>query len=183
MKWKPFAASAVLILLFSIVLTFFGCGEQPSISAAAEETLARLPFTVPRIFTYNEEATNRNRMLTYTSDAGTTLILSCNASSRESLARAKGEEITEPSLVVAYRNAGLEVGISHLKQETKKDSLRYTYTVRMTNQYGTTVTRKYIFITEDYALDISCGGSEGNVDLIDEDYAAILFALREGEVL
>lgn len=53
----------------------------------------------------------------------------------------------------------------------------------MTNQYGTTVTRKYIFITEDYALDISCGGSEGNVDLIDEDYAAILFALREGEVL
>lgn len=90
MKWKPFAASAVLILLFSIVLTFFGCGEQPSISAAAEETLARLPFTVPRIFTYNEEATNRNRMLTYTSDAGTTLILSCNASSRESLARAKG---------------------------------------------------------------------------------------------
>ena len=166
----------ILVMLLCAPLFLAGCSGADDLPAFALETLEKMPFNVPAQFAYDDGATRKNEMLTYRSDGGVTLILSCKASSETQLRQRRQETVSERTLEQAYHKAGLEVTVSLLRKTETRDRLDYTYTVRMTDQYGTSLTRKLLRVTKRYRLDISCGGREEDEDRIDEDFAAVLQA-------
>lgn len=176
MKWKTIVLTAILTIFAAMLSVFSGCAGQ--IDHAAASKISALPFAVPEQFTYNAEATRENDLLTYLSRSGTTLIISYNQTAGNFLEQALTQDITEASLVRSYKNAGLDVSVTGLQVEKAEDSLTYTFSVHLTTQHGSTVTRKYIRLTKQEALDLSCGGNVVNEDAIDLDYAALLQAVR-----
>ncbi len=167
----------VLLAVLAAALCLGGCG---SMDPAVSQAVSALPFTVPPLFTYNGDATEQNGMLTFTSENGTTLIVSCTDSTEAFLEESRGEELTADSITASYQAAGLEVTVTGLDRQETEQALLYTYAVYYTNSNGTTITRKYIRITAAQVLDLSCGGNVANVDVIDMDYSAVLAAVQAG---
>ena len=168
---------ALFATLWLALLCFGGCGaDKPT---AAQTAADSLPFSVPSIFTPDEEKTARNQMLTFQSQNHTTLIVSYKDSTASFLSHIRKTKMTKEALVSAYKAGGLDVTVSdlHVKDLEKQYSL--TYTVHLTTQNGSTITRKYIRITEKEVLDISCGGNVANKDLIDLDYTEVLQAIQQ----
>lgn len=177
MKDKRIIIAALFAVVWVAMFCFAGCGtDMPS---AAAQSAQALPFSVPSIFTLDEDATARNGMLTFQSDSRTTLIVSCRDATPEFLERTRSSTMTEQSLVAAYKNSGLDVTVSDLHTRSSDDCLLYTYTVHLSTQNGSTLTRKYIRITEEQVLDISCGGNVVNEDAVDLDYTALLAVLPD----
>lgn len=174
MKWKTIVITAILTI-FAASLFFAGCAGRPD--AAAASRISALPFAVPEQFTYNAEATKQNELLTFLSESGTTLIVSHSQTAGNYLEQAMAKEITEASLVRSYKNAGLDVSVTNLQVEKQEDSLTYTFSVHLSTRHGATVTRKYIHLTRQEALDLSCGGNAADEDAIDLDYASLLQAV------
>ncbi len=174
MKWKTIVITAILTI-FAVLLFFSGCAGRMDTAAASR--ISALPFTVPKQFVYNAEATEQNELLTFLSESGTTLIISHSQTAGNYLEQAMAKEITEASLVRSYKNAGLDVSITNLQVEKQKDSLTYTFSVHLSTRHGSTVTRKYIHLTKQEALDLSCGGNVADEDTIDLDYGALLQAV------
>ena len=87
--------------------------------------------------------------------------------------------MTKESLVAAYKAGGLDVTVSNLHIKDLDDQYSLTYTVHLTTQNGSTITRKYIRITGKELLDISCGGNVTNKDLIDLEYTEVLQAVQQ----
>lgn len=180
MRLKSILLTVFLTTLSITTVCLTGCSDPSSTSTAlSEETVAQLPFTVPEEFSYNADATQQNQMLTFTSENKTTLIVSYTDSSAQLLSESKKESITEASLIASYKESGLDVSISDLKKQDKDTELCYTYTVSMASHNATTITYKYIRITDEKVLDISCGGNEKNLDALKADYAALEQVLKE----
>lgn len=175
MKWKTIVITAILTIFAAVLALFSGC--TGSMDTATASKISALPFAVPAQFAYNAEATKENDLLTFLSSSGTTLIISHSHTAGNYLEQALSQEITETSLVRAYKNAGLDVSVTNLQVEKNEDSLTYTFSVHLSTQHGSTVTRKYIHLTKQEALDLSCGGNVVNEDAIDLDYAALLQAV------
>lgn len=176
MKRKTIFIAALLAIISAAIICLAGCSNADT--AAISQSIENLPFTVPDLFTYNADATEKNGMLTFTSDNRTTLIVSCSDASNGFLEQSRSEPMTEASLVASYKSAGLDVTITDLDKQDTDSALIYTYTVHLSTQNGTTITRKYIKITDGQILDISCGGNVTNEDTIDVDYGAVLTALQ-----
>ncbi len=163
--------------LWLTLLCFGGCGsDKPSAAQTAAESL---PFSVPSIFTPDEDGTARNQMLTFQSQNHTTLIVSRKDSTASFLSHIRKTKMTKEALVAAYKAGGLDVTVSNLHIKDLDDQYSLTYTVHLTTQNGSTITRKYIRITGKELLDISCGGNVTNKDLIDLEYTEVLQAVQQ----
>lgn len=175
MQWKTIVITAILTIFTAVLSLSSGC---TSIDHTAASQISALPFAIPSQFTYDAEATAKNEMLTFTSNSGTTLIVSQSKTAGNYLEQALQQEITETSLVRSYKDAGLDVSVTNLQVDKQADSLTYTFSVHLSTQNGSTVTRKYIHLTKQEALDLSCGGDVNNEDAIDLDYGTLLQVLQ-----
>ncbi|MDD5952480.1 MAG: hypothetical protein PUC32_02320 [Oscillospiraceae bacterium] len=178
MKAKTIFLTVVLAVLAPMCLLSGGCGRETT--AAMSPQGSSLPFTMPALFTYDKEASAKNGMLTFTSDSGTTLIVAYSDTQKGFLQQSRSHPLTENSLVTSYKDAGLDVSVTDLKLQDSDTALTYTFTVHLSTQNGSTITRKYIRITEGKVLDLSCGGNVVDSDTIDLDYGAVVQAIEQG---
>ena len=169
------------LAVFSVTgLALSGCNDTNDV-ATAVAAIESLPFKMPATFSYSAEATARNDMLTFVSENQTTLIVECTETNEAFLESARRQDVTASTLTASYKEAGLDVSIESLDKDAAADKLVYTYTVRLPSLSGNTVTRKYIRITENQTLDISCGGSAENGETIKKEYDAVVQAVEAAE--